>query len=166
MFDSFSYLRKFQAAVPILACVFLIAPAVAQEQTKFEVPSDQGTFRIEVIWTPNELGRDHTFSLTFIEPETKSELEDIRYDLVVLQGDDQMLRRVDQVSTEQKVRFDEVGPHTIVIEDIEGLGEDASFTIEVTPEFPLGAIIPVVAGTLIAIFAVRSKSLFSQWEKK
>lgn len=159
-------MRKFLAAVPILAYVFLIAPAVAQEQTKLEVPSDQGTFQIEVIWTPNELGRDHTFSFTFIEPETRSELEDIQYDLVVLQGDDQILRRVDQVSTEQKVRFDEVGPHTLVIEDIEGLGEDASFTIEVTPEFPLGAIIPVVAGTLITIFAVRSKSLFSQWEKR
>ncbi|MGI0036929.1 MAG: hypothetical protein ACRD99_01060, partial [Nitrososphaera sp.] len=97
-------MRKFLAAVPIIACISLIAPADAQEQTKLETDSELGTFHIEVIWIPNELGRDHTFSVTFIEPETKSELEDIQYDLVVLQGDDQMLRRVDQVSTEQKVR--------------------------------------------------------------
>ena len=52
-----------------------------------------------------------------------------------------------------------------MIEDIEGLGEDASFAIEVTPEFPVGALIPAVIGTLIVIAAVRSKSLFSQWKK-
>lgn len=155
-------MRKFLAAFPIFASVFLIAPVVAQEQTRLEVPSDQGTFRIEVLWTPNELGRDHTFSLTFIEPETKSELEDIQYDLVVLQGDDQMLRRVDQVSTEQKVTFDEVGSHTIVIEDIEGLGEDASFTIEVTPEFPsmLTIIIVLTIGIAVGVARLNGTNLF------
>ena len=158
-------MKKLPCVIAVLAFGFLIAPATAQEQTKLETSSDQGTFRIEIIWTPNELGRDHTFSFVFIEPETNSELEDIQYDFVVLQGEGQMLRRVDQISTEQTVRFDKVGPHTLVIEDIEGLGEDASLTIEVTPEFPAGAIIPIVVGTLIAIFAVRSKSLFSQWKK-
>jgi hypothetical protein len=111
------------------------------------------------------LEKDHTFAFTFIEPATQSELEDIRYNLVVLSGDEQLLRRVDQVATEQSVRFQEAGPHTIVIEDIEGLGENASFTIQVVPEFPYGAIIPVAAGTVIAIIAVRNKSLFSQWRK-
>ena len=155
-------MRLLLAAVPILACVFLIATAVAQEQTKLNVPSDQGTFQIEVIWTPNELGRDHTFSLTFIEPETKSELEDIQYDLVVLQGDDQILRRVDQVTTEQKVRFDEVGPHTILIKDIEGLGEDASFTIEVTPEFPsiLPIIVVLAIGIVVGVARLNNTNLF------
>lgn len=165
MLDSLSYLAKIPFAIAVLGFAFLVAPATAQEQTELETTSEQGTFRIEIIWTPNELGRDNTFSFAFIEPETSSELEDIQYDFVVLQDDDQMLRRVDQISTEQTVRFDKVGPHTIVIEDIEGLGEDASLTIEVTPEFPSGAIIPIVVGTLIVIFVVRSKSLFSQWKK-
>jgi hypothetical protein len=163
--DSVSYLIKFACATAVLALVFLIAPANAQDQTKLETDSDQGTFHVDVIWTPNELGREHSFAFVFIEPETNSELEDIQYDFVVLQGDDQLLRRVDQIATEQLVTFGEVGPHTIIIQDIEGLGEDASLTIEVTPEFPLGAIVPIVVGTLIAIFAVRSKSLFSQWKK-
>jgi hypothetical protein len=143
-----------------------MVPALAQEQTRIEALSDEGTFLVEVDWIPNDLGSDHTFTFTFIEPETESVLEDIQYGLVVLKNqDDQMLRRVDQVSAEQKVRFDEMGPHTIVIEDIEGLGEDASFTIQVTPEFPVGVLVPVAAGTLLVILAVRSKSLFSHWSK-
>jgi hypothetical protein len=143
-----------------------MVPALAQEQTRIEALSDDGTFLVEVDWTPSDLGSDHTFTFTFIEPETESVLEDIQYNLVVLKGqDDQMLRRVDQVSTEQKVRFEEMGPHTIVIEDIEGLGEDASFTIQVTPEFPVGVLVPVAAGTVLVILAVRSKSLFSHWSK-
>jgi hypothetical protein len=147
-----------------MTVLFPIVPALAQEQTQIEALSEEGTFLIKVGWTPNDLGSDHTFTFTFIEPETESVLEDIQYDFAVLKGeDDQLLRRVDQVSVEQKVRFDETGPHTIAIQDIEGLGEDASFTIEVTPEFPLGALIPVAAATLIALFALRGKSLFSQW---
>ena len=125
--------------------------ASAQEQTILETDSEHGTFHIEVLWTPNDLGRDHTFTLAFIEPETKAVLEDIQYDFVVLQGDDQTLSRVDQISTEQKVRFSEVGPHTIVIEDIEGLGENALLTIEVTPEFPL--MLPIVVALAIGIAA-------------
>jgi hypothetical protein len=143
-----------------------MVPASAQEQTRIEAVSEEGTFLIHVDWTPNDLESEHIFSLTFIEPETESVLEDIQYNFVVFKGEgDQMLRRVDQVSTQQEVRFDETGPHTIVIEDIEGLGENASFTIQVTPEFPLGALIPVVVGTLLVIFAVRSKGLFSHWSK-
>lgn len=145
---------------------FCAVPAVAQEQSRIEAVSEDGTFLIQVDWTPNDLGRDHTFSLAFVEPETNAIVEDIQYNLVVLRGDgEQLFRRVDQVATEQKVRFEEVGPHTMVLEDIEGLGEDASFTIQVTPEFPLGSLIPVVAGTLVVILAVRSKSLFSHWRK-
>jgi hypothetical protein len=155
-------LIKFACTIAVLALAILIAPATAQEQTMLETDSDQGTFHLEVIWTPNELGRDHTFAFVFIEPETGTELEDIQYDFVVLQGDDQLLRRVDQVSSEQRVTFDEVGPHTMVIQDIEGLGEDASLTIEVTPEF--SAMLPLVVvfsiGTAVAVLRLSGIDLF------
>ena len=150
----------------ILAAAIPVIPALALEQTQIEAPSEEGTFMVEIDWMPNDLGREHTFAITFIEPETQTALEDIQYNFVVLKGEeDQLLRRVDQVSPEQKVRFDETGPHTIVIEDIEGLGEDASFTIEVTPEFPVGALIPVAAVMFLLVLYVRSKSLFTQWRK-
>lgn len=166
MTDSDNHLKIVSIAAIVLAAAFLSMPAYAQEQTSLEVPTEDETFLIEVMWTANDLEGDHIFGLTFVEPETDSELEDIQYDFVVLDGDgDQTLKRVDQVSNEQRVRFDEVGAYTIVIEDIEGLGEDASFSIEVTPEFPLGALIPVAIGTVLVILAVRSKSLFSQWKK-
>jgi hypothetical protein len=157
--------KSLGVAICLLVFAFLVTTVDAQEQITLEAVSEEGTFLVEVLWTPADLERDHTFSITFIEPETDTELEDMQYNLVVLQGEDQKLRRVDQVATEQKIRFEVVGPHTIVIEDIEGLGEDASFAIQVTPEFPLGAVIPVAVATMVAIFAVRSKSLFRHWKK-
>lgn len=155
-----------QFALVAFASIFCATPALGQEQTSLETTSDQGTFLIKILWTQNELGKDNTFSISFIEPETGSVLEDIQYDLVVLQGDshDEIVRRMNQILTEQKVSFDAVGPYTLVIEDIEGLGEDASVSFQVTPEFPAGAIGAVVVGTVAALLVVQqsSKSLFSQ----
>jgi hypothetical protein len=166
MSDSDNHLERISIATLVLAAAILSVPAHAQEQTRLEVPSEEHSFLIEIMWTANDLEDDHIFGLTFIEPVTGSELEDIQYDFLVMDGDGvQILRRVDQVSTEQSVGFDDVGAYTIVIEDIEGLGEDASFAIEVTPEFPVSALIPAVIGTVIVIAAVRSKSLFSQWKE-
>jgi hypothetical protein len=166
MSDSDNHLKTVGFTALVCAAAFLLVPAHAQDQTRLEVTSEQNSFLIEVMWTANDLEDDHIFGLTFIEPITGSELEDIQYDFLIMDGDGvQILRRVDQVSTEQRVGFDDVGAYTIVMADIEGLGEDASFAIEVTPEFPVGALIPAVIGTVIVIATVRSKSLFSQWKK-
>jgi hypothetical protein len=69
---------------------------------------------------------------------------------------------VDQTATEQRFSFEQAGSYTIRIDDIDGLGEGASFPIQVTPEFPAG-IIGAVAGLMgaIAILARRnSNNLF------
>jgi hypothetical protein len=133
---------------------------------EMETTSEQGTFLVRIFWTQNDLGKDHTFEIRFVEPETGAELEDIRYNFMIASGenDEQVVRRVDQISSEQRALFDEVGPYTITIGDIEGLSEDATLPIQVTPEFPIAAIIPVMLGMLVALLAVRyrAKSLFSQ----
>lgn len=149
-------------AVPMLVASINPGQAEAQEPARFEVKSDQGSFSVVMLWTPDGLERDHVFSFTFIDPATGSELEDIQYNFVIKDKDGQQtLRRVDQVATEQRARFSEVGPHTIELEDIEGLGENATFTIQVTPEFPLNVLAAAAAGA-VAVFMVRCKSLFSQ----
>jgi len=116
--------------------------AGAQEQIQLEANTDQGTFIVEMLWTPNDIGRDNAFLIRFIEPETGAEMEDMKYDLLVLQGENgvQKLRRVDQIATQQVFRFDEPGAYTIKIDDIDGLGEGAAFSINVIPEFPGGAL--------------------------
>jgi hypothetical protein len=137
----------------VCVAIFWINCAYAQEQTKFETTSDERTFRIEINWIPAELGRENTFEITFIEPETGIKLEDIKYTFSVKDSEteQQIIRKVDQVSTEQQVRFDKVGPYTLMIQDIEGLGENAELQVEVTPEFPP---LPTLAITSIAIIAV------------
>jgi hypothetical protein len=159
--------------VKILVPLFLLAlgscviqSSYAQEQAELEPTSDQGSFLIRISWIENGLKEAHTFSIKFIEPETGTELEDIQYNFMIVSGEngDQVVRRVDQISTEQKAAFDQVGSYIIMIEDIEGLGENATLPIQVTPEFPIGAIIPVTLVMMVAIiaFRYRAKSLFTQ----
>jgi hypothetical protein len=142
-----------------------IQSSYAQEQVELETTSEQGTFLVRIFWTQNDIGEDHAFEIRFVEPETGAELEDIQYNFMIMSEDnEQVVRRVDQISSEQKALFDEVGPYTITIGDIEGLGENAILPIQVTPEFPIAAVIPVMLVMLIAILVVRyrAKSLFSQ----
>lgn len=153
-----------------MLAAFGLQSAHSQEVLTLETTSEEGTFFISITWETNDIGSDNTFGISFIEPETGSILEDIRYDLKVLRADtgEQVLRRVDQVSLEQSFSFDAPGPYTILVEDIEGLGEDASVTVEVTPEFPPGAIIPVAVAIIIAlVFGRNRENLFSHgWKNQ
>jgi hypothetical protein len=154
--------------VLVLAALGMTTPLLLAAQTAsaqqqpimLEALSDQGTFRVEVAWTPADIGADNTFGIRFIEPETNIELEDIRYDILLFRGDDtvQQLRRVDQTSLQQKFRFEEPGPYGIMINDIDGLDETVTIPIEVTPEFPAGAAALTAATTIgaaILFFAAK-----------
>lgn len=142
--------------------------ASAQQQQQpppimLEALSDQGTFRVEVAWTPADIGADNTFGIRFIEPETNIELEDIRYDILLFRGDNtvQQLRRIDQTSLQQKFRFEEPGTYRIMINNIDGLDESVTIPIEVTPEFPAGAAALTAAttiGSAILFFAAKRNS--------
>jgi hypothetical protein len=145
--------------------------ASAQQQQEQQPPpimlealSDQGTFRVEVAWTPADIGADNTFGIRFIEPETNIELEDIRYDILLFRGDNtvQQLRMVDQTSLQQKFRFEEPGTYRIMINDIDGLDETVTIPIEVTPEFSAGAAALTAATTIgsaiLLFFAAKRNS--------
>jgi hypothetical protein len=156
------------AALGMTTTLLLLAAQTASAQQQpppimLEAMSDQGTFRVEVAWTPTDIGADNTFGVRFMEPETNIELEDIRYDILLFRGDDtvQQLRRVDQTSLQQKFRFEEPGTYRIMINDIDGLDENVTIPIEVTPEFPAGAAALAAAmtiGAAILFFAARRNS--------
>ncbi len=147
----------------VLISTLPIGHADAQEQIQLEALSDQGTFIVEIIWTPDDIGRDNAFSIRFIEPETSTEMLDMEYSIIVYEeSGSQQLRRVGQTASEQRFSFEEPGSYTIRIDNIDGLGEGASFPIQVTPEFP-ASILGVVAGVMgvMAILARRnSNNLF------
>lgn len=157
------------AALGMTTTLLLAAQtASAQQQQQpppimLEALSDQGTFRVEVAWTPADIGADNTFGIRFIEPETNIELEDIRYDILLFRGDNtvQQLRRIDQTSLQQKFRFEEPGTYRIMINNIDGLDESVTIPIEVTPEFPAGAAALTAAttiGSAILFFAAKRNS--------
>jgi hypothetical protein len=153
------------AALGMTTTLLLAAQTASAQQQQpppimLEALSDQGTFRVEMAWTPADIGADNTFGIRFIEPETNIELEDIRYDILLSSGDNtaQQLHRVDQASLQQKFRFEEPGTYRIMINDIDGLDETVTIPIEVTPEFPAGAAALTAATTIgaaILFFAAR-----------
>ena len=138
------------------AAVLMLAPlpAFAQEQIMLETASEQSTFTVELKWTSADIGSENTFEIRFIEPETEKEVEDVIYDFGIAQGDSILFMRTAQDSNVQTATFDEVGSYTILVDNIDGLGEGASFSVHVTPEFPLALAMPAA---FIALFALRKK---------
>jgi hypothetical protein len=157
-------LRRAILAFALLSSLLACTQASAQEQIVLEAASDQGTFTVEITWTPDDIGSSHVFDIRFIEPETGEEIEDIRYDFSIYSGDNREELRRDQTATQQEFTFDEQGSYEIRIDDIEGLGERVAIPIEVTPEFPVGTLTLIASafGAAMLIARRNSNNLFSQ----
>jgi len=157
-------LRYAILAFALLAVFLTLGKAAAQEQIKLEAASDQKTFLVEITWTPDDIGRANTFDISFVDPDTRKEIEEVKYDISIYSGDRREVQRTDQVVTQQKFSFNDPGSYKIRIDDIDGLDENVSIPIQVTPEFPAGAL--ALAATIIGatIFFARrnSNSLFTQ----
>lgn len=145
-------------AFALLSSLVPFIPAAAQEQIVLEAASDQGTFIVEITWTPGDIGSANAFDMRFIEPETGIEIEDVVYDFSVYSGGDREVLRRDQSVTLQEFTFDEQGPYEIRIDDIEDLGEGVEIPIQVTPEFPLGALALAAAALGAAVLFARRNS--------
>jgi hypothetical protein len=132
-------------------------PISAQEQIRLHTVTDQGTFRVELIWTPNDIRRANTFEIHFIDPDTGIEIEDIKYDISIYRDDNSPeIQRLDQVSTFQEIFFEEAGSYEIRIDDIEDLGERIIVPIQVTPEFQPKVFLIFIAALGIAMLAARA----------
>ena len=159
-------MRNVLVAFALLASLLFLAcnQAVAQKQITIEATSDQGTFMVEITWTPDDIGSANVFDIRFIEPETGEEIEDVVYDISIYRGPDREILRSDQTVIRQEFTFDEPGSYVIRIDDIEGLGEGVAIPIQVTPEFPLGtlALVAVPFGAAVLVARRNSNNLFSQ----
>jgi hypothetical protein len=149
----------------VLASLLLaLQPVAAQGQIRLEALSDQDTFRVEITWTPTNIGSPNRFDIHFIDPDTGIEIEDIKYDISIYSDDEPEIRRLDQVSTFQEFSFEEEGSYEIRIEDIEDLGEGVTIPIQVTPEFQLELFLFSAAALCVAVIAARrnGNNLFRQ----
>jgi hypothetical protein len=137
--------------------------ASAQEHILLETVTDQGTFKVKVIWTSNTIGSSNIFEIHFIDPDTETEIEHTKYDISVYRDGMVEVQRLDQVSMFQEFFFGDEGSYVIRIENIEDLGERAIIPIQVTPEFGLDMFILSASALMIGMFAVwihSGKNLF------
>jgi len=137
--------------------------ASAQEHILLETVTDQGTFKVKVIWTSNTIGSSNMFEIHFIDPDTGTEIEHTKYDISVYRDGMVEVQRLDQVSMFQEFFFEDEGSYVIRIENIEDLGERAIIPIQVTPEFGLDMFILSASALGIGKFVVwihSGKNLF------
>jgi len=139
----------------LLASLLAFPQVAAQGQIRLEALTDQDTFRVEIMWTPNDIGSANTFGIRFIDPDTGSEIEDIKYDISIYRNDRPEIQRLDQISTFQEFSFGEQGSYEIRIDDIEDLGERVTIPIQVTPEFRLEVFVFAAGGLGVAVIAAR-----------
>ena len=139
--------------------------ASAKEHILLETVTDQGTFKVKVIWTPNTIGGENMFEIHFIDPDTGSEIEYVKYDISVYRDDKVEVQQLDQVSMFQEFFFEDEGSYVIRIEDIDDLGERATIPIQVTPEFGLDVFILSASALGIGMFAawIYGKNLFRRF---
>ena len=142
----------------LLSCTSVLQLVSAQEQTRLEAVTDQGTFKVQIIWTSNAIGSANMFEVHFFDPDTGNEIEDVKYDISVYREEKLEIQRPDQVSVFQEIFFEDVGSYEIRIDDVEDLGERTSIPIQVTPEFGLELSVLYVIAVGIVMLAIRANS--------
>lgn len=144
-------------SLALLSSILAFQPIYAQEQIRLEAVTDQGTFKVEIMWISNDIGSANMFEIHFVDPDTGSEIEDIKYDISIYRDDKPEIQRLDQTSIFQEFFFEEVGSYEMRIDDIEGLGEQAIVPIQVTPEFQLKVfVLPAAILLCTAMLATRA----------
>ena len=131
----------------MLAALLLVQSAASQ--AIIESTSDQGTFLVRISLVPDQL-QDNAITITFVDPETHKEIEDVVYDFAVYSDSGTLVSKTAQTIAAQKVSFGSEGSYRISISNIEDLGESATFDVRVTPEFPVLAVAAVAFSALAA----------------
>ena len=146
----------------LLSCTSVLQLVSAQEQTRLEAVTDQGTFKVRIIWTSNATGGANMFEIHFMDSDTDSEIEDIKYDISIYRDDRPEIQRLDQVSIFQEFFFEEVGSYQIRIDNIDDLGEGATVPIQVTPEFQheMFVLSAVAVGIVMLVARANGNNLF------
>src|SRR5919197_227512 len=126
-----------------------------------QATSTNDKFKVEVNWTPNDISKENTFDIKFLDSKSGKEIKGVTYDIVLLTGDQQHLTetyRSAQTATQQKYIFGNQGSYILNIDKINNSpAESVNIPIQVTPEFPVNvlALMAIVFGALV--FDYRSK---------
>lgn len=115
--------------------------------------SNDGAFTVMVDWKSNNINKENTFNLTFINSDSSEQIEDIAYDIMLFKDDQHITEshRSAQTAEQQKYVFADQGSYTLRIENINNTGASIDLPMQVIPEFPLSIFALMIAlfGTII-----------------
>jgi hypothetical protein len=96
-----------------------------------------GLFNAQITWTPNDIGRENTFDIKFINSSSGDELQDIKYDIMIFDNGNHLAEshRADQRNSTQKYVFPEEGFYSLKIDNIGNTTASIDLPIHVVPEF-------------------------------
>ena len=109
--------------------------SVSSESYVLEGTSDDGAFKVMVNWKPNNITKENTFDLVFIDSKSGVEIENITYDIMLFKDDQHIAEshRSVQTAKEQKFIFADQGSYTLRIENINNTGASIELPLQVIP---------------------------------
>jgi hypothetical protein len=121
--------------------------------------SNDGAFTVMVDWKSNNINKENTFNLTFINSNSSEQIKDIPYDIMLFKDDQHITEshRSAQRAEQQKYVFADQGSYTLRIENINNTGASIDLPMQVIPEFPLSIFALMIALFGTIIIATRSK---------
>jgi hypothetical protein len=97
--------------------------------------SNDGAFRVMVDWKSNNINKENTFNLTFINTNSSEQIEDISYDIMLFNDDQHITEshRSAQTAKQQTYVFADQGSYTLRIENINNTGASIDLPMQVIP---------------------------------
>lgn len=125
----------------------------------------KGGYQIDMTWFPQNLRIDEEseFVFTIRDMSTGNPVPNTHYDFVILQGEEEIFRKPGFTSSggdyvDYKFASGQEGTYLIGIENIANTTQMVEIPVTVTPEFPLGITLVLLA-SFAAIFTIRSVPL-------
>jgi hypothetical protein len=97
--------------------------------------SNDGAFTVMVDWKSNNINKENTFNLTFINTNSSEQIEDISYDIMLFKDDQHITEshRSAQTAKQQTYVFADQGSYTLRIENINNTGASIDLPMQVIP---------------------------------
>lgn len=128
---------------------------------------NQSIFNAQITWTPNDIGKENTFNIKFINTSSGGELQDIKYDIMIFEDGNHLAEthRADQLNNTQKYVFPEEGFYSLKIDNIGNTTASIDLPIHVVPEFGNATLTAtaLMAG-MLGIILISTK--FGTWKTR
>ena len=95
--------------------------------------SDDGVFKVMIDWNRNNINKENTFDITFLESKSGVHIENVIYDIMLFKDDKHITEshRSSQTAKQQKFVFTDQGSYTLRMENINKTGAGINIPIQV-----------------------------------